>query len=67
MSCTARDMVEGYEDIAREIQSFMWEGKPFKSNKKEHTKEELEEFLEGIRKDCWSNYDVGARDLGWKD
>jgi hypothetical protein len=67
MSSTARDMVEGYERIARQIQQFVWEEKPFKSNKKEHTKEELEKLLEDIRKTCWSNYDSGAYDLGWKD
>ncbi len=59
-------MVEGYEDIARDIQGFLWEGKPFKSNKIERSKEELENFLEGIRKECWDNYDTGARSLGWK-
>jgi hypothetical protein len=67
MSSTARDMVEGYEDIARKIQAFLWKGKPFKSEKIERTKEELEELLEDIRTDCWSNYDSGAYDLGWKD
>lgn len=67
MSSVARDMVEGYEEIARDIQQFMWTGKPFKSEKKEHTIEELEDFLDGLRRYCWSNYDSGAYSLGWKD
>lgn len=67
MSSTTRDMVEGYEEIARDIQRFMWTDKPLKSEKKEHTVEELEGFLERIRQYCWSNYDSGAYSLGWKD
>ncbi|PLS19352.1 hypothetical protein CVD28_02755 [Bacillus sp. M6-12] len=65
MSSVQRDMVEGYEEIAKEIQDFLWEGKPEKSPKKERTKEELEEFLEGLRTECWDNYNTGARSLGW--
>lgn len=67
MSSQARDMVEEYENIAREIQNFLWEGKPFKSDKIKHSKEELEQFLENIRQRCWDNYDDGAIYLGWKD
>ncbi|QDH49836.1 hypothetical protein BEYONPHE_149 [Bacillus phage Beyonphe] len=66
MSSYARDMVEAHETYARQIQSFMWEGKPNKSNKKVHTVEELEDFLENLRKDAWSNYDNGAYSLGWR-
>ncbi|AMW62180.1 hypothetical protein PHRODO_139 [Bacillus phage Phrodo] len=66
MSSYARDMVEAHEDYARQIQSFMWEGKPHKSKKIERTKEELEEFLENLRKDAWDNYDTGAYSLGWR-
>jgi hypothetical protein len=62
-----KDVVNGYENLARQIQSFMWEGKPFKSKKKEHTKEELEDFLDDIRQECWMNYDSGASELGWKE
>lgn len=66
MSTAVREAIENNENIARSIQNFMWEGKPFKSTKKEHTVEEFEKFLEQIRKDAWSSYDAGARELGWK-
>lgn len=66
MSSVRRDMVEGYESIARSIQAFTWEGKPYKSRKIEHTKEELEAKLEEITKRCWDRYDEGARELGWR-
>lgn len=44
----------------------MWEGKPFKSRKKEHTVEELEDFLDMIRRKSSRMYDDGATELGWK-
>lgn len=66
MSSTARDMVEGHEEVARSIQAFMWEGKPHKSQKIERTVEEYEAFLEGIREESWQRYNSGAYDLGWK-
>lgn len=65
MSSDARDMVEYHEQMARQIQQFMWEGKPFKSPKKSHTIEEFEEFLDGLRTDSWDHYNQGARSLGW--
>ena len=49
---STRDLMQGYESIARNIQGFMWKGKPLKSEKIEHTKEELEKMLESIRKEC---------------
>jgi hypothetical protein len=64
---SSKDMVNGYESIARQIQSFMWKGIPYKSEKMEHTKQELEELLESIRDECWSKYDSAAYELGWKD
>ncbi|MRX54684.1 hypothetical protein GJU41_11940 [Bacillus idriensis] len=67
MSSVARDMVEGYEDIAKEIQSFLWKGKPFKSEKIERSNEEIEEFLESIRQQCRTNYESGSYSLGWRD
>jgi len=60
-----KDMVKGHEEIARDIQQFMWEGKPFKSEKRKHTVEELEDFIESIRRQSWSNYDSGSKYLGW--
>lgn len=67
MASGVREAIENNERLARSIQSFIWEGKPHKSNKKEHTVAEFEAFLEGIRKDAWASYDSGARELGWKD
>lgn len=62
-----KEMVNGYESIARRIQNFMWEGRPYKSEKINRTNDELEAFLENIRTECWSNYDSGVSQLGWKD
>lgn len=67
MASGVREAIENNERLARSIQHFMWEGKPHKSAKKEHTIDEFESFLEGIRKEAWSSYDSGARELGWKD
>jgi hypothetical protein len=65
MSCDARDMIEDHERMARRIQSFMWEDRPFKSAKKEHTVKEFEDFLESLRKDCWDSYNQGSNAMGW--
>lgn len=37
MSSVQRYMIEYHAQTAVAIQDFMWEGKPFKSKKKEHT------------------------------
>ncbi|HFJ9376643.1 MULTISPECIES: hypothetical protein [Bacillus cereus group] len=37
MSSVQRDMIKYNAQTAVAIQDFMWEGKPFKSKKKEHT------------------------------
>ncbi|MCM3365976.1 hypothetical protein HKK70_08970 [Bacillus safensis] len=66
MSSVLRDTIEGHKETAVSIQLFMWEGKPFKSRKKEHTVEELEEFLDMIRRKSSRLYDDGAYELGWK-
>jgi hypothetical protein len=60
---STKDLVNGYEGTARQIQNFMWKG----SEKIEHTKEELEIMLDSIREECWSIYDCAARELGWKE
>ena len=67
MSSVARDMIEDHERMAREIQTFMWEDRPFKSKKKEHTVKELEDFLEGLRTSSWDSYNSGAESMGWND
>lgn len=65
MSSVARDMIEEHESTARRIQEFIWEGKPFKSNKRVHTVEELESFLENLRLSSWDTYNSGADYMGW--
>jgi hypothetical protein len=67
MSSVSRDMIEDHERTARAIQDFMWEGNPFKSQKKEHTVKELEDFLEDLRQSAWDSYDSGAYHMGWRD
>lgn len=67
MSSTSRDMVEGHEGVARDIQQFMWEGIPHKSQKRQHTPEEFEAFLEELRLQSWNHYNRGADSLGWKE
>lgn len=59
MSSYARDMVEGYEDIARDIDRFL--------ENEDLSKTDLIEKLESIKRECWSNYDTGAYSLGWRD
>lgn len=65
MATDVREAIENNASLARKIQYFMWEGKPHKSAKKEHTPEEFEAFLEGIQKEAWESYNRGARELGW--
>ncbi len=59
-----RDLVNGYEIIARDIGSFLYSNIK-KKTKTEHTKEQLENMLEAIRLDCWDTYNNSARELGW--
>lgn len=65
MSSSIRDAIEGHERTARQIQSFLWTGKPHKSEPIERTPEEMTAFLEELREDSWSKYDSGARAMGW--
>ena len=59
-------MLQEHESLAWQIQEFIWEGRPYKSKKREHTPEEYWEFLEELRQQCWDNYNRGAEYLGWK-
>jgi hypothetical protein len=67
MSSVSRDMIDDHERYARRIQDFMWEDRPFKSKKREHTTEEYDKFLEGLRTDLWDSYNSGAEYMGWKE
>jgi len=59
MSSYARDMVEGYEDIARGIEEFL--------ENEDLSKADLIKKLESIKRGCWSKYNDGAYSLGWRD
>ncbi|HCW73914.1 MAG TPA: hypothetical protein DHM90_09090 [Clostridiaceae bacterium] len=66
MSSLVRSLAETHESIARDIQDFMWAGRPEKSPKIEHSKEELEEKLLSIREQCWQQYNDAADELEWR-
>lgn len=59
----SKELLNGYDITARKIQHFMYEGRPRRSRKKEHTVEECMEFLEELRMECWNNYNGGLRYL----
>lgn len=65
VSSVERDMIEGYSSIGSELNEFLYEGKVKHGKKKEHSKEELENMLEQIRKECWENYRSGSNHMGW--
>lgn len=67
MSASARNAVEGHRDHAESIQRFLWTGRPHKSEPIARTNEEMTEFLENLRNDCWSSYNSGAHALGWTE
>lgn len=67
MSSVPRDMVEDHEHVAKSIEEFLWEGKPFASKRKEVSKEQLISFLESTWKDAWDSYFSGAYYMGWLD
>lgn len=58
-----KELLVGYESIARKIQSFMYEGRPKRSRKKVHTAEELENFLVQINEMCWELHNEGHKKL----
>lgn len=60
----AKELLYGYDNMARSIQDFMYVGRPKRSPKKEHTVEEYQEFMEKLIKRCWDNYNKGVKDLG---
>lgn len=61
---TTKDMLNGYSALGVMINEFLYEGKVKKGVKQEHTKEELEEMLENVRRDCWDYYSNATRELG---
>ena len=67
MSSGLRDSIEEHKNIGRDIQAFLWTGKPYKSPRREHTPEEYQAFLEQLHRRTWYAYDEGAGYLGWKN
>ncbi|QEM43190.1 hypothetical protein CHOTACABRAS_136 [Bacillus phage Chotacabras] len=59
MSSYARDMVEGYDDIAKNIEEFL--------ENEDLSKTDLIEKLESVKDWCRENYNVGSYSLGWRD
>lgn len=57
MASIQREMIEGYENIARDIQ-----GTDFKNM----SIEEILAWLEQTREYCWSMYNSGAEYMGWE-
>jgi len=61
-----KELLVGYDSIARKIQSFMYEGRPKRSRKMVHTAEELENFLVQINEMCWEYHNEGHKRLADK-
>ena len=59
----AKELLYGYDNMARSIQDFMYEGRPKRSPKKKHTVEEYQKFLEKMVQRCWDNYNQGVKTL----
>lgn len=59
-----KGLLYGYDNMARSIQSFMYEGRPGRSKKKVHTVAEMEDFLKVLVGRCWENYNNGVKTLG---
>lgn len=61
---TTWDTLQEYRSLGERLNEFLYNGKVKQGEKKEHTKEELEEMLENIRKECWDNYSELKEELG---
>lgn len=58
-----RSLLYGYENTARAIQDFLYEGRPGRSKNKTHTAEEYREFLVRLLDRNWKNYNDGLKKL----
>lgn len=67
MSRSVTDAVMAHEQTARRIQTFIWEGRPNKSPRKQHSEQEYHDFLESLRNTSWNNYDEAAVELRWRE
>lgn len=66
VSETNKTLLYGYDNMARSINDFMYEGRPKRSPKKLHTVAEHEEFLAKLLEKCWEIHNVGINELGGK-
>lgn len=63
-SGSAVGLLYGYDNMARSINDFMYEGRPNRSKKKVHTVAEHEAFLKKLVDRCWENYNKGVEKIG---
>ncbi len=61
-----KELLYGYDNIARSINEFTYEGRPKRSPKKLHTVAEHEEFLAKLLEKCWEIHNKGVEELGGK-
>lgn len=59
----SKHLLYGYDNMARSINDFMWEGRPGRSKKRVHSSEEMVQFLEKLAVRCWENYNNGLESL----
>lgn len=56
---TNLDLVIGYDTLAREMQNFIYEGRPGRSKRIRHTPEEYEKFIQKSIKKMWKFHNAG--------
>lgn len=63
MSRTIRnsDLIVGYDTVAREMQEFMFEGRPGRSKRKQHTEEEWFKYMQKMTKKLWKFHNAGIQ------
>lgn len=66
MKLEVHDAITMHLKIAHDIQTFLWKGKPYKSERKRYDVEEYEAFLKRIEDDAMMAYNTAAYELDWK-
>lgn len=64
LSRNERVAIHSHEVTARKIQEFLWEGRPKRSKKKEHTVEEYQKFLVQLSEDLWKKHNEALENVG---
>lgn len=59
-----KDLLHGYDNMARSMQRFLYEGRPGRSKPIKHTEKEYREFIENTVRKCWDMYNKGVIDFG---